>query len=215
MGNKESAKNSNQKSAEDDLFDQMFEFKTQAKEFKRQSLISEKEAAKSKEKVKKSIQNGDMASARIFADEAIRNTNQIRQYMMLSSKLDAVASRLNDAYKKQKLTSTMCSLTQKMNSAMKGMNLVEINETMKGFEQIFDNLDIHSQVMDKALESVGGVSAQDQKNVDNLIKNIAVEHSLKLQDEFEINVKNPNVVSNQMNANQNMQNPMMNQQLYN
>jgi charged multivesicular body protein 1 len=215
MGNKDSNNKGKQKSPEDDLFDQMFEFKTQAKEFKRQAAIAEKEAVKSKEKVKKSIQNGDMSSARIYADEAIRNTNQIRQYMVLSSKLDAVASRLNDAYKKQKLTSTMCNLTQKMNLAMKGMNLVEVNETMKGFEQIFDNLDINSQVMDKALESVGGVTAQDQKNVDSLIENIAKQHNLKLQDDFDLNVKNPNAVSNQVNVNQNVQNPMMNQQLYN
>ena len=98
---------------------------------------------------------------------------------------------------------------------MKGMNLVEINETMKSFEQIFDNLDINSQVMDKALESVGGITAQDQKNVDSLIENIAKQHNLKLQDDFDLNVKNPNAVSNQVNVNQNVQNPMMNQQLYN
>ncbi len=156
-----------------------------------------------------------MSSARIYADEAIRNTNQIRQYLLLSSKLEVVASRLNEAYKKQKLTSTMCNLTQKMNLAMKGMNLVEINETMKSFEQIFDNLDINSQVMDKALESVGGITAQDQKNVDSLIENIAKQHNLELKDDFDLSVKNPNAVSNQVNVNQNVKNPSINQQLYN
>ena len=194
----------------------MFEFKTQAKEFKRQSAISAKEEQKSKDKVKKAIEKGDMDSARIFADEAIRNKNQIRQYQVLSSKLDAVVSRLNDAFKKQKLTSTMVNLTEKMNMAMKGMNLVEINENMKNFEKIFDNLEITSQVMDNALESVSSGTSQDQKNVDSLIMNVAAEHNLKLKDEFDIGVKNPYSVANQANVNNNISNKQqMNQQLYN
>ena len=194
----------------------MFEFKTQMKEFKRQSALAQKEELKSKEKVKKSIERGDMDSARIFADEAIRNKNQVRQYMVLSSKLDAVVSRLTDACKKQKLTSTMVNITDKMNIAMKGMNLVEINEGMKNFEKIFDNLEINTQVLDSALDSVSSGTAQDQKNVDSLIMNVAAEHNLKLKDEFDIGVKNPYSIPNQANQNQNVQNnKQMNQQLYN
>lgn len=217
MGNKESGNKGSTKSPEDELFDSMFEFKQQAKEFKRQSNIAAKEEAKAKEKVKKAIERGDMDSARLFADEAIRSKNQIHQYLVMSSKLEIVASKLSDAYKKQNLTQTMINLTQKMGVAMKGMNLVEMTEGMKNFEKIFDDLEIKTQVMTSSLENITGATAQDQKSVDNLIKNVAAEHNLKIQDEFDISVKNPNAVYNQpnYNQNQNIQNKQMNQQLYN
>ncbi len=40
MGNKDSTNKGKQKSPEDELFDQMYEFKTQAKDFKRQAAIA-------------------------------------------------------------------------------------------------------------------------------------------------------------------------------
>ena len=46
----------------------------------------------------------------------------------------------------------MKTLTSKMSSAIGGMNLVEINENMKNFEKLFDNLDVSADIMDKVME---------------------------------------------------------------
>lgn len=70
-----------------------------------------------------------------------------------------------------------------MSSALGGMNLVEINENMKQFEQLFDNLDVTTDMMDKVMDNVNA-GAYNEKDVNNLINQVAVENNLKIEDEF-------------------------------
>ena len=77
----------------------------------------------------------------------------------------------------------MKNLTQKMSSALGGMNLVEINENMKNFEKLFDNLDVNAELMDKVMDNVNA-GAYNEKDVNNLINQVAHENNLKSEDEF-------------------------------
>lgn len=77
----------------------------------------------------------------------------------------------------------MKNLTQKMSSALGGMNLVEINENMKNFEKLFDNLDVNAELMDKVMDNVNA-GAYNEKDVNNLINQVAHENNLKIEDEF-------------------------------
>ena len=77
----------------------------------------------------------------------------------------------------------MKTLTSKMSSALGGMNLVEINENMKNFEKLFDNLDVNADMMDKVMDNVNA-GAYNEKDVNSLINQVAQENNLKMEDEF-------------------------------
>jgi len=102
MGQKQPAP---KESPSDQMFDMIFEFKQIAKEFKRSSAQASKEEKEAISRVKSAIEKNLPEAARIHASDAIRKKNETRQYLLLSSKIEAVHSRLSHAYKTQKVKS--------------------------------------------------------------------------------------------------------------
>jgi charged multivesicular body protein 1 len=102
MGQKQPAP---KESPSDQMFDMVFEFKQIAKEFKRSSAQAAKEEKEAILRVKSAIEKNLPEAARIHASDAIRKKNETRQYLLLSSKIEAVHSRLSHAYKTQKVKS--------------------------------------------------------------------------------------------------------------
>lgn len=92
-----------QESTSDQIFDMIWEFKSIAKEFKRSSAQAAKEEKDAILRVKDAIQKNLPEAARIHASDAIRKKNETKQYLILSSKIEAVHSRLSHAYKTQKV----------------------------------------------------------------------------------------------------------------
>src|SRR5689334_7026604 len=77
----------------------------------------------------------------------------------------------------------MTQLISIMSKALGSMDLVQINETMQNFEKMFDNLDVNTQFMDQVMDNATAETYKE-KDVDNLIGQIAKEFSLKVQDDF-------------------------------
>lgn len=67
------------------------------KQLERQSKKCEKEEKLEKVKTKKAIQKGNMDVARIHAENAIRQKSQSVNYLRMSARVDAVASRVQSA----------------------------------------------------------------------------------------------------------------------
>ena len=78
---------------------QLFNLKFTSKQLSRMHKKSEKQEKEELLKVKKAMEKGDVESARIYAQNAIRIKNTGNGYLRLSSRLDAVASRLESAMK--------------------------------------------------------------------------------------------------------------------
>merc|ERR1719359_1364657 len=94
-------------SAEKQLQNQLFELKFTAKQLQRLSKKCEKEEKEEKAKIKKALEKDNQDGARIHAQNAIRNKNMAQQYLRLSSRIDAVSSRLEGAIKMQQVTKQM------------------------------------------------------------------------------------------------------------
>lgn len=77
--------------------DHLFNLKFAAKELDRNSKKCEKEEKMEKLKAKKAIQKGNLEVARIHAENAIRQKNQSVNYLRMSARVDAVASRVQSA----------------------------------------------------------------------------------------------------------------------
>jgi hypothetical protein len=74
-------------------------------------------------------------------------------------------------------------MTSKMFSALGAMNLTEVNETMSNFEKMFDNLDVNNEIMNQVFDNVNA-GAYNEKEVNNLIGQVAEEFNMKLEGEF-------------------------------
>ncbi len=72
----------------------------------------EKQEKEEKKKVKMAIEKGNLEGARIYAENSIRSKNQALNYLRLSSRVDAVAARVETAVRMQQITKSMAGVVQ-------------------------------------------------------------------------------------------------------
>lgn len=157
----------------------LFNLKFAAKELERNSKRCDKQEKAEKLKAKKCIQNGQIESAKIHAENAIRQKNQAINYLRMGARVDAVASRVQTAVTTKKVTTSMGGVVKAMDSAMKSMNLEKISGIMDTFEKQFEDLDVQSSYMENTMSSTTTVSTP-QNEVDTLMQQIAGEAGLEL-----------------------------------
>lgn len=68
-----------------------------------------------------------MEGARIYASNAIRKKNEGLNLLRLSSRIDAVASRVQTAVTMRNVTMSMASVVKGMDKAMESMNLEKVS----------------------------------------------------------------------------------------
>lgn len=154
--------------------DHLFNLKFAVKELERNSKKCEKEEKLEKAKAKKAIQKGNMDVARIHAENAIRQKNQSVNYLRMSARVDAVASRVQSALTTRNVTQSMAGVVRAMDSAMKSMNLEKISNIMEKFEQQFEDLDVQSSYMENTMSQTT-TTAVPQGDVDKLLTQVADE----------------------------------------
>jgi len=162
---------------------QLFNLKFAAKDLQRNAKKCEKDEKTEKTKLKKAIQKGDHDSARIFAENAIRKKNEALNYMRMSSRIDAVASRVQTAVTMKKVTQSMAGVVKAMESAMRSMNLEKVSQLMDRFEKDFENLDVQSAAMEGSMQATTTLTAP-QGQVDALMQQVADEAGLELNMEM-------------------------------
>uniref|UniRef100_A0A7S2WTG4 Uncharacterized protein n=1 Tax=Rhizochromulina marina TaxID=1034831 RepID=A0A7S2WTG4_9STRA len=166
------------------LEDELINLKMTSKQMISASKKSEKKHKENLAKVKKAIQQGNKEGAQIYAQNAIREKTQALNYLRLSSRLDAVAARLETAIRTQQINKAMVGVVQGMGSALKSMDVEKISATMTNFEQQFEDMDVRAGYMEGAMNSSTS-SATPQEDVDSLIKIVADENQLELGAAFE------------------------------
>lgn len=97
-----------------------------AKQLNKQSKRCQKDETIEKNKLKKAIQDGNMEGARIYASNAIRKKNEALNLLKLSSRIDAVASRVQTAITMRKVSNSMAMVVRGMGRAMETMNLEQV-----------------------------------------------------------------------------------------
>mmetsp|Transcript_7938 Transcript_7938/g.16744 ORF Transcript_7938/g.16744 Transcript_7938/m.16744 type:complete len:207 (-) Transcript_7938:242-862(-) len=142
----------------------------------KKSVKKEKEALS---KVKKAIAQGNTEGARIYAQNAIREKNQQLNYLRLSSRIDAVAARLETAIQTQQISKSMKGVVQGMGQALQSMNVEKISATMTAFEQQFEDMEVITDTISDTMNTSTS-SATPQEDVDSLIQKVADENQLEL-----------------------------------
>lgn len=161
----------------------LFNLKFAAKELERSSKKCDKEEKAEKLKLKKAIEKGNMEVARIHAENAIRQKNQSLNFLRMSARVDATASRVQSALTTKKVTKSMEGVVKGMSAAMKSMNLEKISSLMDKFEKEFEDLDVQTSVMEGAMSQTTATNIP-QDAVENLMKQAADEAGLELNMEL-------------------------------
>ena len=137
--------------------------------------------------------------ARIHAENAIRQKNQSLNYLRMSARVDATASRVQSALttkkvsksmevfkkfsflpKKILLTFRLQGVVKGMSAAMKSMNLEKISGLMDQFEKEFEDLDVQTSVMEGAMSQTTATNIP-QDSVEVLMRQAADEAGLELK----------------------------------
>lgn len=150
-----------------------------AKSLIRNSKKCEKNEKAQKLKLKKAIEKGNMEGAKIYGQNAIREKNQALSYLQLSSRIDAVAARVETAINMGNLTKNMGGVVKGMDKVMTSMNVEKISKTMEQFEKQFEDLDVRSAYMEGAMSSTTAMSTPAEQ-VDELIQMVADENGLQV-----------------------------------
>jgi charged multivesicular body protein 1 len=171
--------------------DQLFQLKFTAKQLEKQASKSLKQSEAEKLKVKKALENKDRETAQLYAENAIRKKNEYLNLLRLSSRVDAVSSRVKSAMMMQSVAKNIGSVTKSLESAMASMDLEKVSKIMETFEKQFEDLDVRSGVMENAMSSASTLTTpQDQ--VSALIKEVAAENNLDVADQV---INAPNAAS--------------------
>jgi len=106
---------------------QLFNLKFTAKQLQRFSKNCTKEEKAEKIKLKKALQQNNTEGARIYAQNAIRKKNEALNYLRLSSRVDAVASKVQTAVTMKSMTKSISGVVTQMDKAMQSMNLEQVS----------------------------------------------------------------------------------------
>merc|ERR1719409_1780718 len=142
-----------------------------------------KEEKAEKEKIKKCLEKDNHDGARIHAQNAIRAKTNAQNYLRLSSRIDAVAPRLESAIKMQQVTKSMGQVVKGMDKVLGSMNVEAISKVMDQFERSFENMDVRSEYVEGAMNS-STTAAMPEDQVDELMQMVADEHGLKMGEIF-------------------------------
>ena len=165
------------------LENQLFNIKFTAKQLRKQSTKAEKKEAAAKKTCAERLRRGDVESAKIYATNAIREKQNALNMLRLSSRLDAVASRVETGLQLRKLTPTMGRIVMGMEGALKAMDTEQLAAMMAKFEQQFEDMDVKTATMDTAMDSATA-SAAPEEAITSLMQEVAAEASLDISEQL-------------------------------
>ncbi|KAI5956327.1 hypothetical protein KGF54_000802 [Candida jiufengensis] len=158
----------------------LFQLKFTAKQLNRQAQKASKEETQEKAKIKKALTQGNNDIAQLYAQNAIRKANERVNLLRLSSRIDAVASRVQTAVTMRSVTGNMTQVIKGMDKALQTMNLERISLVMDKFEDQFENLDSATNYYESSTNNVSALTTpQDQ--VDELLNQVADEAGIEMK----------------------------------
>merc|ERR1712088_378798 len=162
-----------------EMEDSLFQLKFCSKQLARLSKKAEKEQKSQEAKVKKALEQGNVEGARIYAENAVRKKNESLNYLRMSGKVDATASRVQSAVTMKGVAKNMGSVVKSLEKAVNSMELQKISEVMDKFESQFEDLDVRAAVMEDAMGSATTTTTPESA-VEALMKQVADENGLEI-----------------------------------
>merc|ERR1711978_556796 len=161
----------------------LFQLKFSAKQLEKLSKKAEKEEKKEEAQIKKCLEKGDVERGRIYAENAVRKKNESLNYLRMSAKVDATASRVQSAVTMKGVAKNMEGVVKALDKAINSMELQKISEVMDKFESQFEDLDVRTSVMEDAMGSATTTTTPESQ-VEALMKQVADENGLEISEQL-------------------------------
>jgi charged multivesicular body protein 1 len=159
------------------LQDAIIEMKLAAKQMASASRKCEKNETKARSLVKKAVEKGDIDSARVYAENALREKNQANKYLAMQARLDAVGQRIEAAMRAKECAAALSKVSAGIGTSLQAMDVEQITRTMDAFETVFEDVDTRTGYMESAMEATTG-SLTPADSVNALLQEVADEHGL-------------------------------------
>lgn len=169
----------NEASSQREMEDTLFQLKFCSKQLDRLSKKAEKEQKVQEKKIKDALTKGNVETARIYAENAVRKKNESLNYLRMSGKVDAVSSRVQTAVTMKQVSKNMTGVVKSLDKAINSMELEKISAVMDKFETQFEHLDVHTSVLEQSM-GTATTSTTPISQVDDLIKQVAEESGLEV-----------------------------------
>merc|ERR1712159_440491 len=166
-----------------EMMEMTMNMKIQAKMLNRSAIKADKESAREKLKVKTAMEKGNQEGARLYAENAIRQKNQAMAHRRLSSRLDAVASKLETCQNSMQVAENLGTLTKRLGPSLNAMNITQISSTMDDFEKVLEDQDVMTDTITSAIDTATSTMTLAD-DVDNMMEEVAAEHGLTMQEQF-------------------------------
>mmetsp|Transcript_16005 Transcript_16005/g.20319 ORF Transcript_16005/g.20319 Transcript_16005/m.20319 type:complete len:204 (+) Transcript_16005:138-749(+) len=165
------------------LEEQLIDLRITSKQMQRSAKKCEKNEKAAIEKLKKAIKQGNSEGAKIYGQDAIREKNQALNFLRMTSRIDAVSSRLETAVRMNDVTSAMKNVVKGMDKGLAAMDVQEISKTMDKFEEQFEDLDVKTEYMEGTMNATTATTTPAEQ-VDDLIMMVADQNNLELGEAF-------------------------------
>ncbi|KAI3628777.1 hypothetical protein CBS14141_000480 [Malassezia furfur] len=127
----------------------------------------------------KALAQDNVEGARIYAANSIRKKNESLNLLRLSSRIDAVASRVETAVAMRQVTGNMTSVVKGLDRAMQTMDLERISMVMDKFENQLEDVDVQTSYMESTMGSTTA-TGMPQDQVDTLMQQVADQNGIEL-----------------------------------
>ncbi|CDJ62393.1 Charged multivesicular body protein 1a, related [Eimeria necatrix] len=165
----------------------ILDLRIKARELKRQSDRCYRESLQEREKIRRALLRQNQEGARIFAQNYVRKKQEGLNSLHMSSKLEAVASRLDGAHRSHqasRLTTRIHSVASGLSGALRKLDSSSSLREIELFSKLFDDLDVRSDSVSSLLDASTS-SAVPAQQVDKVLTEVASTFGISLEDQPE------------------------------
>lgn len=159
--------------------DHILNLKVVSRRLARSQRKLENQEKRNERKIRAAIQKGDTESARMFANETVRNRKAARGYQSLINKIDGLVFKLERAEAIQSIAGEMRGVANSLLNINNQLNLPEIDNLVGNMTETLESIDDTSEMIEDSMDDMFE-SDIDEGEVDNLLQEYGVEVGMSM-----------------------------------
>ena len=183
----------------DELNEAAFQMKWQARSLEKEAAKAMQNRETQMKKAKMHMDRGDMQSAQIIAGEAIRYQKEAASLNRMAGKMSAVGSKLESAARTQQVSMQIKNAVPGLKNCLKQMEKSGVARNMAAFEKVFEDLDVQTEGLTGAMDSIAGTTSEDQVAITQLLQQMQSEQAMNQGNAIgtvkSASISNPNAVA--------------------
>ena len=157
--------------------DYIIDLKMVNKRLARSSKKLETDEQKLQRKTRDAMRKGLMDQARLYASNVARNRKWVYSYTRLTTRIEGIIFRLEQADSVQQLASELKGMAGALRQVNASLNAPEISALVEDLENSFEGIEMTTDMMDEDFESMMSLDV-DETEVDKIMGEIGTEIGL-------------------------------------